>query len=90
MSTRKNSGRSLSSETLFALSLSGFVVVFFYPQIFDLAQWLQVDHMQEGYLDSEYLIIPIFLLCMLVCFFGLTVILRFLPQLLLLLLFTRR
>ena len=61
-----------------------------YERVFGLAEWIMEEHLRNLYYDAEYLIIPMFGLCMLIGVLALTVALRFLPQLALILAFSRR
>lgn len=65
-------------------------MVLCYPQVFATSRWVMETFFPDASTDAGYLIIPIFLLCMMVGFFGLTVIFKIVPKLLLLGIFTRR
>ncbi len=73
-----------------ALSLSVLMMVLCYPQVFGIARWIMETFFEDVSSDAGYLVIPIFLLCMMVGFFGLTVLFQLIPKLFLLGLFTRR
>ena len=73
-----------------ALSLSALLMVLCYPQVFGGARWILKVFFASASSDAGYLVIPIFLLCMMIGFFGLAVLLQFIPKLILLSLFTRK
>ena len=73
-----------------ALSLSGLLMLLCYPQVFEIAQRIMNGILPNAQSDMPYLIIPIFVLSMLVGFFGLAVVIKFLPKLVLLSTLSRR
>ncbi len=84
------SGKARGDGGWFALSLSGLIMVLGYPQVFGISRWIMETFFHDASVDAGYLIIPVFLLCMMVGFFGLAVLFQTLPKLLMLGHFMRR
>nr|WP_321361400.1 hypothetical protein [uncultured Hyphomonas sp.] len=82
--------RSKGDGDLLAYGISGLILSFILPQVLKLSHWIFNTFLWEDFYDAEYLYIPIFLLCLVVCFFGGAFLLRFGPRLLLLVFLVRK